>query len=174
MNRGQVRQAGALILLAFMLSACSLIPQPMRPRAISFDESALKPYAVEGDATMTGTACKPAESTQLVDPQRFVLLIPATAYTSEYLQREIIGRETLKPPVDTRLMRYLRTTVVDEAGRFHFARLPAGDYYLTCRNGMPDSYHTRDGIVLRDRRANWMFTLVSVQEGEETTVSETH
>jgi hypothetical protein len=60
-----------------------------------------------------------------------VFLIPATPYTREWFDQAIVREKTIAGS-DPRSLRATRSTTTDRLGRFTFANLPPGEYFLTC------------------------------------------
>ena len=60
------------------------------------------------------------------------MIVPVTAYTSEWFEREIIGGERLVA-ADPRLAALSRDVETDSQGRFRVTGLAPGEYFITSR-----------------------------------------
>ncbi len=101
-------------------------------RVARFVKSEYRRFRGKPTATLSGTAARRGPSGEAIPAsQQPVTLIPATTYSDEWWQREILRGDRLLAP-DSRTAGYECHATTDEAGRFRFAGLTAGDYYLYC------------------------------------------
>jgi hypothetical protein len=163
-------------LLCLAVSACANRPAPPDPSP--YDESAYQPYALAGTATVTGSSFLITRSGDVKKgAARQVFLIPDTPFVrarmreddKRYSTFEWLGFGRTDPAVIVTAWKHTRTAVGDVDGKFTFAKVPAGAYfvetkliwqYISCglfRCGPSDT-----GSVLRQR--------IEVQDGEKLEV----
>lgn len=92
-----------------------------------------------------------------------VYLNPVTSYSEQWYASYVTGRPLDPAEPDPRLSKYIRETTADGEGRFEFADVPAGEYFVTTRVvwGVPTgSYGTisQQGGTVTKR--------ISIKEGE--------
>ncbi|HTK87660.1 MAG TPA: hypothetical protein VL329_08000 [Nitrospiraceae bacterium] len=118
-----------LFATALTLSSCSTASQQ---RITTFIESEYLPYGDDGTSTITGEAFLRMMDGSLRKCTGFpVLLNPATTYSAEWYERNVVGGIPLEP-ADPRALKFLRQTVGDSEGKFEFRNLPPGEYYAAC------------------------------------------
>lgn len=103
-------------------------------RLVNFQVADFEPFRGNGTGTITITGeafLRTRGGDVNLGAGLDVFLYPVTEYTTEMLQREILGIERLAP-MDERLSQFVRSTRADSRGQFEFTKLPPGDYYLLC------------------------------------------
>lgn len=118
-------------LLGLALAGCI---SPNQGRPLSFGEFPSAEYqalAVHGNGRIDGRAfLKTRAGTLKPAAGKDVALIPATRYMAP-LYKAYQEQRPLGEP-DARAKIYTRTVRADAEGRFSFAQVPAGRYYLSC------------------------------------------
>ena len=95
-------------------------------------------------------------------PGNNVLLAPVTSYTKEaYTVKVLRGRNMVAPDPDA--VKYEKHTKTDDEGRFCFADLPAGDYYVVADIVLPTS-------TKEDRKSQLAHAKASVKADENVYV----
>jgi hypothetical protein len=121
-------RARTLLLLA-TVTGCAHATGPAA-RESTFNEQEYAQYAYAGTGTISGQVVvrgeggqtRPAEGSQ-------VSLNPVTSYSTEWWNRTVVGGLNLRS-ADEREQKYLRTANTDAEGRFAFADLPRGEYFV--------------------------------------------
>ena len=101
-------------------------------RKATFRPEDYVPYQAQGTATLSGEAVVyTREGDDRYVAAESVMLIPATAYTVEIIEKDFIeAKKEIDPPLDQRLNAVIRTVQADSRGRFSFSNLPSGKYIL--------------------------------------------
>jgi hypothetical protein len=154
-------------LAAFALAACQPTARPNIPPSTQFDPRAAQfvlargPGAIEGQAFVVQRNGRP-----LWAAGETVRLVPATAYANARFQA-LYGATKFIPadripnvPVDPQYAAYTRTTVSDAQGRFRFADLAPGEYFVTTQK-----IFTPAGATQRDGGAFYERVRVTGREG---------
>ena len=122
--------AVSTIVLLVIASGC--VQQPKLPPAAPFDETEYLKYEGNGSSTITGQAFMKTRAGDVKygagDP---VFLNPVTSHSTAWWDRAVLQNRRVGLQ-DPRADKYTRTAIADGEGRFTFANLPAGDYYITC------------------------------------------
>ncbi len=117
-------------IVALALSGCVT---PVK-QTVPFDEAAFQWSTVKGSASIVGSAfLKTRAGDVKLGAGNMVELIPVTPYTKERFQ--IAAQLELNVPRDardSRLAKYIHTTIADAQGSFEFRNIPAGEYVLSC------------------------------------------
>ena len=118
------------VLLFFMLGGCAGVT-PQEPTAV-YNSAELLPYSRPGTGRIVGQAfLKNVMGEVKYATGNTVWLHPVTSLTTEWFTKHVVHEVPLvlgNPHPDD----YSRQTLADAEGRFEFADLPPGDYYLTC------------------------------------------
>ncbi len=124
-----------LLLVAFSMMGCARIYD----REAKFIEEEYAPYAGKGTARVCGQAYLSLDDgKQHVASGNNVLLAPVTSYTEEAFKVKVLrGRHLAAPDPDA--VKFEKHTKTDDEGRFCFADLPAGDYYIVADIVLPTS-----------------------------------
>jgi len=97
------------------------------------------PYAGEGTARICGQAyLNVDDGQQHVASGDRVLLAPVTSYTEEAYRVKVKRGRNMVPP-DPEAAKFEKHTKTDDEGRFCFAGLPAGEYYVVADIRLPGS-----------------------------------
>lgn len=147
----------------------ALPPPAVYQRQSSFQLDEYAPYRAKGTATLSGEAFLRTRGGDVrYAAGENVMLIPATAYSTEFLVFDLIqGKKEIVPVLDKRLYDEIRTAQADSKGRFSFTDIPDGAYilYTSIYWALPyasSSYlSTAGGPVWKH---------VSVKEGEHKTI----
>lgn len=101
-------------------------------RQATFDPSEHIPYKAQGTASLSGEAFLRTRGGDVrYAAGREVLLVPATSYGKEYIEKDLLAAHREKtPPLDWQMHETIRSTQADSTGRFSFAGLPSGDYIV--------------------------------------------
>ena len=95
---------------ALTFSSCSASPQQ---RITTFIESEYEPYGGDGTSTITGEAFLHMIDGSLRKCTGFpVLLNPATTYSAEWYEQNVVGGIPLEP-ADRRALKFLRQTDIE-------------------------------------------------------------
>jgi hypothetical protein len=116
------------------------------------DEAAYAPYLVRGTASISGQAFLVQRGGGTVKAAgRMVTLDPATAVGDDWWRKAgKVWARRYEKPASTAFGAARRTTTADADGRFRFADLPAGTYYLRTELTWEVPYHgTQGGVVGR-------------------------
>lgn len=104
------------IVIIMLIAGCAQ-PKPVAQRTEVFTDADLAPFMREGTGTVTGDAFLTTRGGSVQRGSgRTVQLIPATPYTTEAMQRQIIPRVRMDPPIDQRLDHYTRLTTANSLG----------------------------------------------------------
>ena len=124
-----------LLLVAFSLISCARTYE----REATFIHEEYAPYEGKGTAQVCGQAYLSLDGgKQHVASGNNVLLAPVTSYTEEAFKTKVLrGRNMVDP--DPQAMKFEKHTKTDDEGRFCFAELPAGDYYVVADIVLPSS-----------------------------------
>lgn len=107
-------------------------PYEDKKRLTTFQEAQFEPFKGQGTSTLSGEAFMRTRGGDVkLGAGLEVFLYPVTDYTTEMMQREVLGTERLEP-MDERLAPFVRSTRANSRGEFEFAKLPPGEYYLLC------------------------------------------
>lgn len=124
------------IVLALAISAiagcASEVPPPSFNQATDKTEAEYKTYLTEGDASVSGQAFMTTQGGSVIKAAgRDVTLDPATSTGNEWWGKagKIYVHRALTPP-SAAFQNARRTTTADAEGRFKFANIPAGTYYV--------------------------------------------
>ena len=124
-------------------AGCMTSVPPVLDRREPYVDADYGPYRGDGTAEVSGRAVARARGGGYIYAAGdSVYLFPATPYTDEWWQRTMVEGSYLTPP-DERSLRYMRTTVADDEGKFLFRSLPPGDYYVVCIVTWPDAEEGR-------------------------------
>ncbi len=122
-----------------------LVAIPMMGCARTYDREAqfiqeeYAPYEGKGSAQVCGQAYLSLDGgKQHVASGNNVLLAPVTSYTEEAYKIKVLRGRNMAPP-DPQAIKYEKHTKTDDEGRFCFAELPAGDYYVVADIVLPSS-----------------------------------
>jgi hypothetical protein len=109
--------------------ACARATGPAA-REAPFIETEYTQYAYAGTGSISGQVVLRDEAGQTRPAAGSVVsLNPVTSYSTEWWNRTVVGGLNLRS-ADEREQKYLRTAVADEEGRFAFADLPRGEYFV--------------------------------------------
>ncbi len=124
-----------LILVAFPMMGCARTYE----REAQFIQEEYAPYEGKGTAKICGQAYVRLDGgNQHVASTNNVLLAPVTSYTEEAFKLKVLrGRNMVDP--DPQAMKFEKYTKTDDEGRFCFADLPAGNYYVVADIVLPSS-----------------------------------
>jgi len=123
-----LREISNLALVATV--GCASNPSPPAPRTATFDPSEYAAYDQAGDGVISGQAFLRTQGGEVrYGAGRAVHLHPVTSYSREWWNRVVLGGKHLEPG-DPRAQAYQRTAIADGEGRFVFADIPAGEYYV--------------------------------------------
>lgn len=119
---------------ACLLIGCAATPSgPVggSPRRVAFDPSLYTRYSRDASGSVEGQAfIKTAfDGTVHVPAGEPIYLKPANAYTQEWIDRAIRGRERLQPE-DPRATQFAYEARGDSAGNFVFPSVAPGDYVV--------------------------------------------
>jgi len=104
-----------------------------------------------------------------------IVLIPANAYTTEFMTRQAQHGAHLAP-ADPRAEKYARHTTADGNGNFSFRNLPPGNYYVGTmvnwinRYWSPDSDNNLQKVSTH--HAQYIWASVSVRNGQTMAVTD--
>lgn len=116
-------------LLIVTLAGCAGSVQP-QARHTAFDASEYAGYGGSGNATITGQAFAKTKGGDVkYAAGNTIVLNPVTTYSTEWWDRWVVRGEALEDG-DPRAKPYARTTNADGEGRFKFANVPPGSYYV--------------------------------------------
>ena len=121
-----------LMFLATALAGCMTNPPPSWKPVGEATETEYQPYLGIGSGTVTGRASLVNRRGIVVEAAgRTVTLDPATSVGNEWWDKagKIWINRSLTPPSPA-FSNARRTTVADDHGRFTFAQLPPGKYYV--------------------------------------------
>lgn len=130
--RSHCMKVAAAGLGLFLAGCASMIPQAKPPAPLM---SAFNPAAVEwarsaGTATIEGQAfLKTRGGDVKYGAGNDVLLVPVSPHTEEWFNRAVL-REERVVDLGTELVPYVKSTTSDGSGRFRFANVAAGEYYV--------------------------------------------
>ena len=124
-----------LLLIALFMIGCARTYE----REATFIQEEYAPYEGKGTAQVCGQAYLSLDGgNQHVAPGNNVLLAPVTSYTKEAFKIKVLrGRNMVAPDPDA--VKFEKHTKTDDEGRFCFADLPAGDYYVVADIVLPSS-----------------------------------
>ena len=126
---------GILLLVIFSLINCARTYE----REATFIQEEYTPYEGKGTAQVCGQAYLQLDGgTQHVASRNNVLLAPVTSYTEEAFKAKVLGGRNMVDP-DPKAAKFEQFTKTDDEGRFCFAELPAGDYYVVADIVLPSS-----------------------------------
>lgn len=169
----RIRQlcCASLAALAGFLSACSTQRVKLDHPAPSTEYSG---EVRSGSAALTGEAFSTTKAGDVkLGAGRLVHLDPVTSYSTELFEKLVEKRRALLAhdfpttpeheqdtvEIDPLMLRYRRNALVNSTGRFAFANLPAGEYYVSCYiNWMASNGFWTGG---------WRLRKVSLAEGEK-------
>ncbi len=124
----QLREISVLALVATV--GCAPNSSPPAPRTATFNSSEYAAYDQTGNGVISGQAFLRTQGGEVrYGAGREVYLHPVTSYSREWWNRFVLGGKRLESG-DPRDQAYQRTAVADGEGRFVFADLPAGEYYV--------------------------------------------
>ncbi len=124
-----------LLLVAFSLISCARTYD----REATFIQEEYASYEGKGTAQVCGQAYLHLDGgNQHVASDNNVLLAPVTSYTEEAFNVKVLRGRNLVDP-DPQAMKFEQHTKTDDEGRFCFADLPAGDYYIVADIVLPTS-----------------------------------
>jgi hypothetical protein len=159
------------LLLAAALTSCTSAPLP---RSASFNPSEYAPFEGKGDAVISGQVSHKTEDGFVTSGGgcREVMLEPATSYSAEWYEREILKNQHLAPS-DPRALTYRRTVPTDSNGFFQFDHVHEGSYYLACL------MHWDRWVMLGTRptmfeEEAWVHGQITVKPGEHGRVVLSH
>ncbi len=99
-------------------------------REAQFIQEEYLPYEGVGTAQICGQAYVSLDGgNQHVASGNTVLLAPVTTYTKEAFEIKVLRGQNMVDP-DPQAMKFEKHTKTDDEGRFCFADLPAGEYYV--------------------------------------------
>jgi len=125
----------ALLLMALVMTNCA----KTYDRKAEFIHEEYASYAGKGTARICGQAYLSLDaSTQHMASGDRVLLAPVTSYTEEAFTVKVMRGRNLVDP-DPNAAKFEKHTKTDEEGRFCFADLPGGEYYVVADIALPTS-----------------------------------
>lgn len=157
-----MRAVFAVALVGFIVTGCAgSLANPVA-RTAPYIEEEYAPYVGDGTATITGQAfLKTRGGDVKYGAGNTVVLNPVTAYSSEWFQKAVLEGKAMREP-DPRTTAHTRTTTADGEGRFKFANIPSGEYYIACPiSWQVGAYSSSGGVA---------YAHISVQEGETVDV----
>jgi hypothetical protein len=119
------------VVLAAALIAVTCIgcKSPPRPRAAHYEESEYAPYRQKGTGAIAGQVfMRQRGGVVVVGAGSGVHMNPVTSYSTEWFEATMSGRAL--EANDPRVEDCYHQTIADGDGRFHFADLAAGDYFI--------------------------------------------
>ncbi len=124
-----------LILMTLSIMGCARTYE----RDAQFIQEEYAPYEGKGTARICGQAYVSLDGgNQHVASGNNVLLAPVTSYTEEAFNIKVVRGRNLVDP-DPQAMKFEKYTKTDDEGRFCFADLPAGGYYVVADVVLPSS-----------------------------------
>lgn len=144
---------------------CALNKGPVDRRA-QFDPQEYAPYDQPGTSAVEGQAFLRTPGGVRYGAGSEVYLSPVTSYSKEWWSQATVRDVKFSSGADSRASKYTKVAVADLEGRFSFAELPAGDYFLVSSVfwAVPDS----DGLRLTGSRVGRQ---VHVGPGQRVTVA---
>ncbi len=123
------------VLVAFLMVSCAGTYE----REAQYIQEEYTPYEGTGTAQICGQAYVSLDGgNQHVASGNNVLLAPVTTYTKEAFEIKVLRGENMVDP-DPQAMKFEKHTKTDDEGRFCFADLPAGDYFVVADVILPTS-----------------------------------
>ena len=140
---------GCLWLAVLGTVGCALNKGAVDRRA-QFDPAEYAPYDQPGTSVVEGQAFLRTPGGVRYGAGSEVYLSPVTSYSKEWWSQATVRDVKFSSGADSRASRYTKVAVADLDGRFSFAELPAGDYFLVSSVfwEVPDS----DGLRLTGSR----------------------
>lgn len=125
-----------IALLPVVCAGCATMypaPPPPAPRQAVFNEAEYAPFGEPGTGSIAGQAFLKTRSGDVkLCAGEQVILNPQTSYSTEWFNVSILQERAIATG-DPRAQQFTRFAIADGDGRFRFAGLPSGDYYLVCR-----------------------------------------
>jgi hypothetical protein len=119
-----------LCLVAFAAAGCAFNSQPVDWRA-QFDPAEYTPYDQPGTSVLAGQAFLRTRGGEVrYGAGSEVYLSPVTSYSKEWWNQVVVRNAKFSSGPDPRASKYMKVAVADGEGRFTFAGLPAGDYFV--------------------------------------------
>ena len=130
----RLRIAVSAVLMLLALAIRPAESATARPHATGAHPAAAlgeyAPYDSAGTCEITGTSAIPvAPAVHPTLARRTVLLRPATSWANRWWTEWAVEGSRIRQP-DAATAAHMRQVVADSAGRFRFAGLPPGNYYL--------------------------------------------
>lgn len=145
------------------------------PRTQQFNEDDLAPYAGKGNSSIVGEAFLRTRGGNVKKGAgETVWLVPSVAYTSEYVNKEVLPGQKLTPPLDKRVYKYMRTTKADSEGRFRFDQIQPGEYYVYALIMWSIPSVGSGGYVGSRPTGGFAFTTVKANANEQASVVVTY
>jgi hypothetical protein len=144
-----------------MLAACATKTPPPKYATYSANaEMEYAPYVIPGQSTITGQAFLTQNGGGVVKAAgRVVTLDPVTEVSKNWwYQAGRVWNNRHSTPPSPNFLKARRVTTADADGRFKFANVPAGAYYLRTELTWQVPYHGIQGGLL--------FKVVEVKDGE--------
>jgi hypothetical protein len=135
----------AAVAVSLIASSCQAPPYQ---RTAPFDPGEYAPYERSGTASISGQAFMKTRGGDVkYGAGNDVYLNPRTTYSTEWYEHAVKLQQRLSPP-DERTEKYSKVVTADGEGRFTFAGLPAGTYYIACSiSWLVDAYTYTGGAV---------------------------
>lgn len=144
---------------------CALNRGPVDRRA-QFDPGEYAPYDRPGTSVVEGQAILRTRGGEVrYGVGSEVSLTPVTSYSKEWWSQAIVRDVEFSSGADSRAAKYTKVAVADGEGRFSFAELPAGDYFVV--SSVSWEVPGKDGPISTGSRLGQQ---VHVGPGERVTV----
>lgn len=166
----KIRNLPVAMILVSVLAGCAL-PQPITWTPIPYDESEYNALPKSGTGVIRGQVfAKTVGGDVKKGAGNEVILVPATKYRNQwYSERYLLGHRALVN-ADPRHESLDRTKITDGEGRFEYADVPPGDYYVigsvSWQTISDNPYSRRLGLM--DTQGGTVIKRVSVADGKIT------
>ena len=138
----------ALLLVVFV-GACATTPVETYS-AVPFDEAEYAALPTTGTALVRGQVLGITGGGEVKQGAGVkVVMFPATEYGNQRYAEQILGGKLLNAPPDLRYMKNVFSRITDGDGRFEFADIPPGRYYIYSEITWVVDHQEHGGLVVR-------------------------
>jgi hypothetical protein len=157
----------SLLLIPFILFNCiSTQPQPDREGRRPFDPAEYKFVKLNGDCEISGTILAPQRTgADKLCSGCAITLNPATSYSEEFYIKTVQNGIPIDE-ADIRVLKYIRTAISDDSGRFVFKNIAKGKHYLYS----PVIYEIRNPTGGYTKMSGYVYKTVFFRKGQKLDV----
>ena len=129
-KESQMKKISLLFIPLFLFNCVSTQPQQNREGRRPFDPAEYKFVKLNGDCQISGQIFVPQRNGKDKPRSRCVITLnPATSYSEVFYIKTVQNGIPIEE-ADLRVLKYIRTAVSDDSGKFVFKNIAKGKYYL--------------------------------------------